>query len=195
MSASGLFCAQCATRFVLLNGACKKVSDQCNTWDLNGACTTCYNGYALVGIDCVIGQSSQGTRATTTSTTTSISASTAVTTIANCAQASTDGLSCIKCSYRFYFNAKSKSCDKVSDQCKDWSSINGACTQCYDGYILNGADCLLNATVYLPTPAGSSIKYVELAPNCAEMSADGKFCKKCSYRYWASASGCLKVSD
>lgn len=42
-------CTQCYYRYVLIDGKCVAVSDQCNTWDSStGACTSCYGGYSLV---------------------------------------------------------------------------------------------------------------------------------------------------
>lgn len=62
--------------------------------------------------------------------------------MANCAQVSANGQYCTRCAFRFYnYNGV---CNKVSDQCKSWSDTTGACTDCYDGYALQGGDCLFN---------------------------------------------------
>ena len=44
-------------RFVLENGACKAVSDQCKTWNVStGACLSCYDGWTLSNGACVVGE-------------------------------------------------------------------------------------------------------------------------------------------
>ncbi len=39
----------------------------------------------------------------------------------NCSEWSDDGLSCLKCSIRAYFDADQQLCIRVDDNCKTWS--------------------------------------------------------------------------
>lgn len=49
-------CSGCYFRYVLLDGQCVAVSDQCNTWDgASGACTSCYDGWTLANGACTVG--------------------------------------------------------------------------------------------------------------------------------------------
>ena len=48
------FCMLCADRYYQYNGYCRPVSVQCCTYNrANGQCTTCYDGYSLLGGSCV----------------------------------------------------------------------------------------------------------------------------------------------
>jgi hypothetical protein len=48
-------CLACSNRWVFnAKGACVPVSDNCNTHDASGACTSCYNGYGLTNGVCTI---------------------------------------------------------------------------------------------------------------------------------------------
>jgi hypothetical protein len=51
-------CLACSNRFVF-NGQqkCVPVSDNCQIWNANGACTGCYSGYILNAGQCVLGNS------------------------------------------------------------------------------------------------------------------------------------------
>lgn len=52
-------CLQCATKYYLdTTGKCKQVNSLCKTADNNGACTSCYGGYIISGITCVVGGAS-----------------------------------------------------------------------------------------------------------------------------------------
>lgn len=49
-------CTGCYFRYVLVDGQCNAVSDQCKTWDASsGACTSCYDGWTLSNGACTIG--------------------------------------------------------------------------------------------------------------------------------------------
>ena len=46
-------CIACSNNWVFnSNNVCVPVSDQCNSYDLNGNCVTCYKGYRLVAGKC-----------------------------------------------------------------------------------------------------------------------------------------------
>ncbi len=137
----------------------------CQSWNSdNGACTACYGGYALSGADCVVSQTQatqsaqsgsaaaastsssssstiQGSSASTSTQQASSTAAAATKEIVGCAEYSANGLSCNKCSYRFY--PLNGVCNKVSDLCKSWNINTGACVECYSGYAISGSDCAL----------------------------------------------------
>ena len=47
-------CLQCSNGWTFnANKVCTPVSDQCKTWDSNGACTACFMGYDLKNGKCV----------------------------------------------------------------------------------------------------------------------------------------------
>lgn len=49
-------CEKCWDRYVLKEGQCVAVSDQCKTWDnVSGDCLTCYGGYKVENGACVVG--------------------------------------------------------------------------------------------------------------------------------------------
>jgi hypothetical protein len=43
---------------------------------------------------------------------------------------------CTQCAFRYYHDTATGLCHMVDDQCKDWSTISGDCTDCYEGYHL-----------------------------------------------------------
>jgi hypothetical protein len=58
-----------------------------------------------------------------------------------CIERNADG-DCCKCAFRTYLN-KEGICTPVSDYCETWNQKTGACTCCYDGYMLVKGDCVL----------------------------------------------------
>lgn len=117
-------CTECIFRYVLDNGACKKVSDQCKTWNAtSGACTSCYDGWNLSNGACVLpGGPSQPNP------------------VEGCNTYAADG-SCSVCEYR-RVRISGSECRRVSDQCNTWNATTGACTSCYGGYTLTNGQCL-----------------------------------------------------
>ena len=235
LSASGASCVQCIFRYFLWTGTCKKVSDLCQSWNLNnGACVTCYDGYIVAGADCIpntlttFSSSSSNTMTSTIATTNSGTSSTSsqnTITFANCAQVSANGQFCQQCVFRYYWNAANSACWKVSDQCRSWRLANGACTDCYIGFALSGAACVQapssssssagsgsagmtsssatttsTTTITSNTINGiinSSTATVVTIPNCVQLSSDNLYCAVCSFKYyWSSVSkSCVKVND
>lgn len=85
----------------------------------NGACLSCYGGYALNAATGQCAVSSQDS---------------------NCKETRPDG-SCASCSNRFYIGANGK-CTAVNPLCRDYNRNNGACTICYNGYRVSGNTCV-----------------------------------------------------
>lgn len=127
---SGLNCQECSTRSYSMNGICTAVNTLCNTWDrTSGRCLTCYNGYILNGITCIINSQA----------------------VSNNPLCKTfDGPRCIECANRAYFVGDM--CRAVDNSCATWSSLNGQCQSCYNGFALQGGLC-----VALPVPPAPSV--------------------------------------
>lgn len=92
----------------------------CQTYDNNtGNCLSCFNGYILQGPTCVLSSPSinQGGN--------------------NCRNW-TNGR-CYECSRRFYMN--NGQCLPVNDYCNDYDLNTGACTTCYQGFVLQQGAC------------------------------------------------------
>ena len=116
-------CLQCSSNWVFnANKVCVPVSDQCNTFDSNGACLSCYVGYNLNNGKCTLAPVQQVSDA-------------------GCASWNWNKQICLECSNNWVFNAN-KVCVPVSDQCNTFDST-GACLSCYIGYNLNNGKCVL----------------------------------------------------
>lgn len=118
-------CQRCAVTAYWKNGVCTQADTLCKTFDSNnGACTSCYKGYALQYGQCVRIADSPAD--------------------ALCAKWN-DGI-CIQCSKTAYF--RNGACIQSNPQCRTFDSSNGWCTACYNGYVLSGGNC-----VVAPTPS------------------------------------------
>lgn len=54
---NGNVCEKCSKGWFKKNGVCTPVSDQCHTWNEQGSCLTCFNGYVLSNGACVVNPS------------------------------------------------------------------------------------------------------------------------------------------
>ena len=100
---------------------CRKVNDLCATWnEENGECESCYRGYRLQDGRC--GSLTGGDLDP------------------GCNTFNWTALTCLKCSFRFYF--EDDKCMAVDDLCKGFDEDNGDCTSCYGGYMLDGVKCI-----------------------------------------------------
>lgn len=130
------------------------VSDQCNTYDLSGRCVTCYKGYNLVAGRCELAPIEKVTDL-------------------GCGQWNWDRKVCIKCSHRYVFNSQ-RVCVPVNDHCSEWNP-SGACTSCYNGYILSNGRC----------SQGNSL--------CSTSNSDGA-CMTCYTGYVLSNGNCVPIA-
>jgi len=116
-------CLACSNNWVFnSNGVCVSVSDQCKTFDANGACTTCYKGYDVVKGECVYSSSNKARPADL-----------------GCGTWDWDRQVCLACSKNWVFNSKG-ACVPVSDNCASYDN-SGACTSCFSGYVLGNGKC------------------------------------------------------
>jgi len=117
---NGSVCLQCSPKFYLdTSGKCKQTNSLCKTVDTNGACLSCYNGYVISGIACVVGGSSNSD--------------------VNC-QTFENGL-CKKCYSGFFANSKGV-CVQKNPLCKTSDDSTGACLTCFPGYIVSSEKCI-----------------------------------------------------
>ena len=82
----------------------------------------------------------------------------------NCLKISNDGLSCDKCSYRF-FPSKTGECQAVPHSCSRYNRQTGECLSCYTGYYLFQGTCK------------------QRDPLCSSTDPVTKLCNKCYNGY------------
>ena len=156
------------------------MSPLCLTWNDEGDCLSCFEGYKLISGICaietdadLIGQIKDP----------------------NCFSYEND--TCVACAYRFYFNREGI-CTTVHPDCKTWENETGACTSCFDGFELRESKCLsltgskIKLSSFAPAPPSTDTTFVEI-PNCAEYN--GPECAVCAFRYYYSNGSCHQVSD
>lgn len=149
-------CIKCYFRYVLKNGQCFQVSDYCKTWnDSTGLCTSCYDGWLLKNGACVLPSGCYERQVLINGKCVDVSdqCKTWNTTTGACTSCFQGWVlkngACVLptppppppvCYYRQVpINGK---CVNVSDLCKTWNVITGACTSCYPGYTLqSGGIC------------------------------------------------------
>ena len=160
-------CLQCSNNWVFNNnGLCVPVSDQCNTYDLKGACVSCYKGYLLFAGKCVLSPSQP--------------------VLDNgCGLWDWSNQKCLQCSNNWVFNSNGV-CIPVSDQCSTFD-LKGNCFTCYVGYNLVNGTCVL-------APNVQSSSSFDLG--CSTWDWKNQKCLKCSNRWVFNTNGfCVPVSD
>lgn len=105
-------CSICSSKYFLNEKKkCTPANPLCKQHDpISGACTSCYFGYKLSGIKCIVGFDIDN----------------------NCQK--NDKLNCLSCIKGFYL--QNNKCFQASPLCKTYDANNGACTSCYYGYEL-----------------------------------------------------------
>jgi hypothetical protein len=88
---------------------------------LNGQCTICYTGYALVSGNCVLGQNVY---------------------IPYCKMADSQG-KCSQCIDRYYMS--NGTCTSVDITCNNYDNNTGNCLDCVSGYVFQDKQCILPA--------------------------------------------------
>lgn len=118
-------CLSCSTNWVFnQNGVCVPVSDQCRTFDQQGQCLSCYQGYDLAKGACIVSASN-----------------TARPSDLGCSLWDWNQKVCLTCSKWWVRNANTNACVPVSDLCKDYDTTTGGCVSCYQGFNLNKGVC------------------------------------------------------
>lgn len=126
-------CTKCSKGFIFLdNGKCGLVSPDCKNYNtLTGACTECYMGFVLESGNCI--KSTQDNADMDP----------------NCA--AFQEKVCIKCSKNFYFGINGV-CTAVDPLCNGYDENTGACTGCYESFVLIGPACVEDKNFQLTDP-------------------------------------------
>lgn len=113
-------CVACSNRFYKdKEGICQPVNNNCRTFNPeNGACTSCYDGFAIIEDVCLPKLESDDFAG-----------------LSNCNQLGPNG-TCKKCSSGYYFDSK-RICQRIPDTCADFNIQLGQCMGCYQGYALD----------------------------------------------------------
>jgi hypothetical protein len=158
----GSTCTKCSKGYIFLsNGFCGSVSPNCKAYDgQTGACTDCFLGYALDNGRCVNAPRN------------------ASAIDPNCA-AFQDNF-CVKCSKNFVFGLNG-ACQAVDPLCNGYNAQTGACTGCFESYVLSSGRCVEDKNYGLSDP------------NCASWLQG--VCVRCATRtFMASTGKCQQVS-
>lgn len=123
-NANASFCRQCYQGYISINGLCSVQNPLCKSVDLsNGACLTCWQGYALSHPNCVVDQSAQA----------------AATSDPYCIKFNQNG--CTQCASGYFLSASLGACAQLDPLCKTSDERTGNCLSCYGGYNLNNLRC------------------------------------------------------
>lgn len=141
-------CLACSINWVFnSNKVCTPVSSLCATSSSTGVCLSCYKGYNLANGVCSLAPVQQVSDV-------------------GCAQWDWNNQVCLTCSQGYAFNAN-KVCVQVNSLCSSSNSA-GACTACYNGYILSSGVCSL-APIQKVSDVG-----------CAQWDWNNQVCISCS---------------
>lgn len=113
-------CSACASYFVFFGPKCIPVNPLCKTYDSNGFCRSCFQGYNLDTGNC-------------------LKESAAPVVDVNCFKFSADQKTCLQCSSGSFFNTQGV-CTQVSENCQA-SGSDGKCTSCFVGFFLSNGVC------------------------------------------------------
>lgn len=95
------------------------INPLCKTYNsVTGACLTCYSGYIVDGVTCIIDKNAESS---------------------NCAEYEND--ICIRCAERTFMNSMGL-CEKVSEDCRTYNDFTGKCLSCYPGYLVKSGKCI-----------------------------------------------------
>lgn len=181
-------CFKCSTGYFFNNnGICTLANPLCKTWNpLNGYCLTCYNGYIISGISCIVNLNFTNSDP-------------------NCAQYS-DTI-CVKCASRTFMNL-SGLCQSVNVNCNTYNDFDGSCLTCYQGFNLNTfGQCVQSAvgngcSAFDPngkcTKCGSGYYLqnggcIQIDPQCANFDNNTLQCVGC-YSGYTILNGVCQVS-
>lgn len=123
-------CLKCIDRFYLRQNTCLRVNHLCKEYNSEGACTSCFIGYALQGGKCLIDLT--------------------ILPALNCVRVDSETGLCRQCDNRFYLHSKGF-CIQVLPECKSFEASSGKCTSCYMGFFLTNGFCeIIPASLLVP---------------------------------------------
>lgn len=161
------YCVECSASYAFnKNGICCSIDKHCKNFNTEvGVCQNCYEGYVV---------SSNGSCIVRTSDS------------SNHGCAVWANGACTKCSFMFFLNSATNTCDQVSSNCRNWKPEDGTCTECYYGYSLSNGGC---SPAEIPPTAAQVVKN----PLCKTWKGD--LCLECADRAFLDTDGCKAVSD
>lgn len=184
------FCRQCYNGYIPLNGVCSVQNPLCRTVDFtNGACLTCWQGYAVSYPNCVLDQSSQSNSVSDP----------------YCIKFGNTG--CSQCANGYYLSSSSGQCTQEDPLCKTSDQTNGNCLSCYGGYTLRNTKCEVAQAVIIVNcntinEFGVCVECLDgyyLANNecrqvpieCATYNRANGQCTSCIEKYFFQDGGCM----
>ncbi len=169
--------------FYINSGNCLKANTQCKTFNVNtGSCETCYEGFAVVGRECLAGGSNINNNSLP-------GGSNMSTTVVDDHCQLKSGMLCLKChdGYFLSYNSTYPVCSKVNPLCATYNEYNGNCYTCLNNYIISNGSCL---------PAAVNPNYMDIPQiNCKEYDLGLKVCHACypGYYYSSMESSCKVI--
>lgn len=155
-------CVECSNNAYFRQNMCVAADPLCRTSNnQNGGCLTCYAGYNLQNGRCVVTPPDAGYQNS------------------NQYCAIWEGTNCRQCARNAYFNAN-RICVPNNPLCAT-SGINGQCLSCYNGYILQNNNCIVNNVT---VNVGNAL--------CARW--DGSNCVQCATRSFNFNGICTAVN-
>lgn len=148
-------CSTCFNGFFLNNNKCQQISPLCKTYnEYTGACTSCYQGYDILQSQCVVNKNKDE----------------------NCRKFNSNNQNmCVDC-YSGYIPVNGV-CTMQNPLCKTLDKTNGACQTCWQGYVIEGRNCVLD-------PQSDTASTQD--PFCIKFG--GGRCSQCSGGYYFSDS-------
>ncbi len=185
---NGTVCSLCSNRYYFgPTSFCIPVNPLCNTYNsANGACLTCYPGYSISGIACIVSARQSDP---------------------NCKSFSAGG-PCTSCYNGFYLSQTQLLCMPLSPLCKTSNLTNGFCLSCFPGYSVNAAgSCVLSysdpncqkfdQTLKICTQCASKFyldstsKCRQINPICKTANQNTGACTSCFQGYILSRDTCI----
>lgn len=162
---------------------CIPVNPLCKDYNNNGGCTSCYPGYTLGGVSCIVAKVQDPF-----------------------CKSYTQGGICNGCYSGYYYNQVRSACQPLNPLCKTSNLIDGSCTDCYPGYNLNAGICAITfkdpnckkfgdnnqcvqcATNFFIDPQG---KCRQVSPLCKTANQQNGACLSCYPGYVLQGALCV----
>jgi len=153
-------CNSCYSGYYLNAGkSCQRLDPLCKNYtNSQSSCGACYDGYTLYNGQCLVSTELPSQNSDP-----------------YCIK--TQATACITCASGYYLG-QNGICAGINPLCKTSDLTNGACLDCYPGYVISANTCIVAAAVYIP--------------NCDTVT--GNICGTCITGYFPKNGGCEAVS-
>lgn len=183
IKADGQRCVECAQGYYMdSDGVCQQLNPLCRNSDMtNGACLSCYEGYEVSGVTCVVA---------------------APINIPYCVTVS--NRVCIECINGYY--TEDGGCSLANTLCASYDPTNGDCFSCVPGYVFQEGECIYPSMGVDPqcayytnsfcsrcNPGYALINYVcgEVDPDCLDFDEPNNSCRECRDGKVALGPSCI----